>query len=64
MGLQKKITMYELYSVSRDENDKVISQLEDIFMEMEEAVKEAHVLMAANATATKIVPKQFSMVRH
>ena len=60
----KKITMYELYSVSRNENDEVVSRLEDTYMEMEEAINQAHVLMAANATATKIIPKQTDVVIH
>ena len=64
MSLKKKITMYELYTVTRNEKEEPVSRLVDTFLEMEEAVKEAHVLMARDAVATKINPKQFAVTSH
>lgn len=64
MSLKKKITMYELYSVTRNEKEEPVSTLIDTYLEMEEAVKEAHVLMARDAVATKINPKQFAVTSH
>jgi hypothetical protein len=56
--------MYELYTVTRDEKEQPVSRLVDTFLEMEDAVKEAHVLMARDAVATKINPKQFPITSH
>lgn len=64
MSLQKKITMYELYSVSRNEKEEPVTKLEDVFIDMEDAVKQAHILMDTKAVATKIHPKQYSAVKH